>query len=161
MLKYAKVCSEESKAVFVGMGSDNEFYEKNGFRLMEVEQGFDGQWYVAGNTPKITEAKCLAAFKAEYERTVEGWLAEFAATRGYKVSNMGAYAASGHPIYGEEAKFFIQLQCDTWDACYAILNAVFSGERAVPTREELYAELPVSAAQWPSDNSLAEKAVEM
>ena len=111
--------------------------------------------------PEPTEEEKITALKDDYERTVEMWLSDFAATRGYKVSNMGAYALSEHPIYSVEAKYFVQLQCDTWDACYNVLNAVLAGEREIPTKEELYAELPLSTAQWPIENTRAEDAANM
>lgn len=111
--------------------------------------------------PEPTEEEKISALKEDYERTVERWLEEFAATRGYKISNMGAYALSEHPVYSVEAKYFVQLQCDTWDACYEVLNAVLAGEREIPTKEELYAELPLSTAKWPIENIQAEDVANM
>lgn len=111
--------------------------------------------------PEPSEEERIAALKAEHERTVEGWLVDFAATRGYKVSNMGAYANSTNPTFKAEALYYIELQDRTWETCYAILNAVLAGERAVPTKEQLFAELPVSAAAWPTENREAELAARM
>lgn len=108
--------------------------------------------------PEPTEAEKIAALKTDYETTVEDWLAAFAATRGYKVSNMGAYANSTNPTFKAEALYYIEVQDRTWEACYDILNAVLAGTRPVPTKEELYAELPVSTAQWPTPNPTAEQA---
>ena len=105
-----------------------------------------------------TEEEKITALKSDYEATVERWLAAFAATRGYKVSNMGAYANSTNPTFKAEALYYIELQDRTWEACYEILNAVLAGTRPVPTKDELYAELPVSAAQWPTPNPTAEQA---
>jgi len=111
--------------------------------------------------PEPSEEERIAALKADYESAVEGWLAEFAATRGYKVSNMGAYANSTNPTFRAEALYYIELQDRTWETCYAILNAVLAGERPVPTREQLFAELPVSTALWPVENPEAEQAARM
>ena len=74
---------------------------------------------------------------------------------------MGAHAVSEHPIYSIEAKYFIQVQCDTWDSCYVILNEALSGKREIPTKNELFELLPISKAQWPIENSTAEDAAQM
>ncbi len=45
MKKYAKIINEETKACEIGLGTNAEFYQSIG---MEVEQTFDGGWYIAG-----------------------------------------------------------------------------------------------------------------
>lgn len=52
MKYYAKIENAETKAVSVGTGTNHAFYESIGMELMDVEQGYDGQWYVAGYAPK-------------------------------------------------------------------------------------------------------------
>lgn len=121
----------------------------------------NGKFYKESEIPEPTQEEKLAALKEDYEKTVSEWLANFASTRGYEVSNMGAYAVSEHPIYSIEAKYFIQVQCDTWDACYVILNEALSGKREIPTKNELFELLPISKAQWPIENSTAEDAAQM
>ena len=163
MLKYAKIENAKTKVVSVGTGTNHDFYKSVGMTLMDVEQSdIDGQWYQAGYAPMKSEGQKqkeqISALKADYEATVEGWLAAFADTRGYKVSNMGAYANSTNPTFKAEALYYIEVQDRTWEACYEVLNAVLAGTRPVPTKEELYAELPVSTAQWPTPNPTAEQA---
>jgi predicted S18 family serine protease len=53
MKKYAKVINELNQCE-VGLGDDVEFYTSLGMEEMEVEQGYDGIWYVAGYTPQQT-----------------------------------------------------------------------------------------------------------
>lgn len=53
MKKYAKVINEY-KQCDVGLGDDVEFYKSIGMTEMEVEQGYDGIWYVAGYAPAQT-----------------------------------------------------------------------------------------------------------
>lgn len=53
MKKYAKVINELNQCD-VGFGVDVEFYQSIGMTEMEVEQGYDGVWYVAGYAPKQT-----------------------------------------------------------------------------------------------------------
>lgn len=52
MEKYAQITDENTKAVSVGVGTNTAFYESIGMTEMDVEQGYDGQWYVAGYAPK-------------------------------------------------------------------------------------------------------------
>ena len=61
MKKYAIIIDEETKACQVGLGTNVEFYQSLGFEEMEVEQGYDGGWYVLGYAPK----KPLEAYKQE------------------------------------------------------------------------------------------------
>lgn len=48
MKKYAKVINEESKACEVGLGTNSNFYQSIGMTEMEVEEAYDGNWYVLG-----------------------------------------------------------------------------------------------------------------
>lgn len=52
MLKYAKIINEETKLCEVGLGSNANFYQSIGMTEQEVEQGFDGQWYLLGFAPE-------------------------------------------------------------------------------------------------------------
>ena len=67
MKHYAMIADEETKVVSVGIGSDTAFYESIGMTLMEVEQGYDGTWYVAGYAPKKPEEQ---ARKEEIEALI-------------------------------------------------------------------------------------------
>ncbi|MBS4773145.1 MAG: hypothetical protein KHX55_02580 [Proteobacteria bacterium] len=55
MKKYAKIINEETKACDVGVGTDTKFYVSIGMVEMDVEQGNDGNWYVAGFAPHEPE----------------------------------------------------------------------------------------------------------
>lgn len=61
MKKYALIIDEETKACQVGLGDNVEFYQSLGFEEMEVEQAWNGDWYVLGYAPK----KPLEAYKQE------------------------------------------------------------------------------------------------
>lgn len=55
---YAKIIDEKTKACSVGLGTNTEFYKSIGMSEMEVEQAYDGQWYLKGYAPeKPTEQK--------------------------------------------------------------------------------------------------------
>ena len=55
MKKYAKVINEETKACEVGLGTNSAFYKSIGMVEMEVEEGYDGRWYVKGYAPAKPE----------------------------------------------------------------------------------------------------------
>ena len=61
MKKYAIIIDEETKVCQVGLGSNVEFYQSLGFEEMEVEQAWNGDWYVLGYAPQ----KPLEAYKQE------------------------------------------------------------------------------------------------
>lgn len=52
MKKYAKVINEENKLCEVGLGTNSAFYQSIGMTEMEVEQSFDGSWYIEGFAPQ-------------------------------------------------------------------------------------------------------------
>ena len=52
MRKYAKITNEETKLVSVGLGTNTKFYKSIGMSEMDVEQAYDGQWYLAGYAPQ-------------------------------------------------------------------------------------------------------------
>ena len=65
-IKYAKIIDEETKACQVGLGTDIEFYQSLGMTEMDVEEGCDGNWYVAGYTPAEPEKSYAEKRAAEY-----------------------------------------------------------------------------------------------
>lgn len=90
MKLYAKIEDNETKVCSVGVGTNNSFYKSIGMVEMDVEQAYNGDWYVAGYAPKkpdnvikqerIDELKSLLA-GADYwgqkyidgEYTAEEW----------------------------------------------------------------------------------------
>lgn len=66
---YAQIIDEKTKKCSVGTGTNTNFYKSIGMVDMEVEQAYDGQWYVKGYAPsqpldelkqaKITEFKSI------------------------------------------------------------------------------------------------------
>lgn len=52
MKKYAKIVNEKTKACEVGLGTNVSFYQSIGMIEQEVEQGFNGQWYLLGYAPE-------------------------------------------------------------------------------------------------------------
>ena len=53
MKHFAKVIDETKKCI-VGLGTNTDFYQSIGMSEMDVEQGYDGNWYIKGYAPKET-----------------------------------------------------------------------------------------------------------
>lgn len=71
MLLYAKVVNEETKLCDVGLGTNTDFYKSLGMSEMEVEQAYNGQWYLSGYAP------------TKPEQTIQEQLLELERTTGY------------------------------------------------------------------------------
>ena len=68
MKKYAKVINEETKACEVGLGTNSAFYQSIGMTEMEVEQAYNGAWYLKGyapEKPELTLEEQVAQMEAE------------------------------------------------------------------------------------------------
>ena len=50
--KYAKIINKETKECNVGIGTNEKFYKSIGMTLQEVEQSYDGSWYLVGYAPQ-------------------------------------------------------------------------------------------------------------
>ncbi len=55
MILYAKIIDGSSKKCTVGIGSNEEFYKSIGMEKMDVEQSYDGGWYLVGYAPAKPE----------------------------------------------------------------------------------------------------------
>lgn len=51
MLKYSKIINEETKECNVGVGDNIAFYQSIGMEEMDVEQAYNGAWYLKGYAP--------------------------------------------------------------------------------------------------------------
>lgn len=66
--KYAKIINNRTHEVQVGVGCPDEYYVEIGMEIMNVEQAYDGKWYVAGYAPVQPEP--TVDEKKEMVRTV-------------------------------------------------------------------------------------------
>ena len=55
MKKYAKVINNETKLCEVGLGTNEKYYQSVGMSLMDVEQAYNGSWYIKGYEPEKPE----------------------------------------------------------------------------------------------------------
>lgn len=51
MKKYAQIIDHETKLCNVGVGTNTDFYKSIGMELLDVEQAYDGNWYLKGYAP--------------------------------------------------------------------------------------------------------------
>lgn len=71
---YAKIINEETKQCEVGTGTNTKFYESIGMTEMDVEQAYNGGWYVKGFAPEKPEPthEEIAQIRAsEYQAKVD------------------------------------------------------------------------------------------
>ena len=54
-IRYAKIIDDETKEVQVGVGCLDEYYEEIGMSQMDVEQAYNGLWYITGYAPTMPE----------------------------------------------------------------------------------------------------------
>ncbi len=71
---YAKIINEETKVCSVGTGTDIKFYKSIGMSEMEVEQAWNGQWYLKGYAPEKPADEKAAEARAERDRRIDAIL---------------------------------------------------------------------------------------
>ncbi|MBQ7413314.1 MAG: hypothetical protein IJV07_03455 [Alphaproteobacteria bacterium] len=65
-IKYAKIVNEKTKACQVGLGTDSGLYRTLGMIETDVEQAYDGNWYVKGYAPQEPAKSYTEKRLAEY-----------------------------------------------------------------------------------------------
>ena len=77
MIKYAKIINKKTKQCEVGIGTNTKFYRSIGMIEMDVEQSYDGSWYVKGYCPKKPQKIINQERIAELEKylTTTDWYA--------------------------------------------------------------------------------------
>lgn len=65
MQKWHRVINEQTKEVEVGLGTNEAFYKKLGYILGEVEQAYNGRWYLLGYAPERPLEELKEAKRAE------------------------------------------------------------------------------------------------
>lgn len=80
MKKYAKIINEETKICKVGLGTDSVFYQSIGMTEMDVEQAYNGDWYLKGYVPvkpEYTKEEIRQARADAYKAEVDQLMAEY------------------------------------------------------------------------------------
>lgn len=67
MLKYAKISNTTTKECMVGLGTDSEYYKSIGMTLQDVEEAYNGNWYLKGYAPEKPLEVQLEEKEQEYQ----------------------------------------------------------------------------------------------
>ncbi len=87
MFFYATILNDETKECSVGIGTNEQFYESIGMTKMDVEQAYNGTWYIVGYAPEKPRADII---KQEIQM-----LKKSLADSDYKVVKCTEYQLSG------------------------------------------------------------------
>ncbi len=85
-----------------------------------------------------------------FTEKIQNRLDEFARSEGRFYDNMISactYATSKHPVWSVEGQYCVEIRDATWNAAYTLMNTVLTGNRPIPSWEELESELP--SLEWP------------
>lgn len=66
VMKLAKITDSIKNTVDVGLGDNEEFYKSLGMTEMDVEQAYDGCWYLSGYAPTKPLDQELAELESKY-----------------------------------------------------------------------------------------------
>lgn len=107
MKKYARIVNEETKACEVGLGTNTAFYQSIGMSEMDVEQAWNGSWYLKGYAP---------------EKPTEQKEAEVRSVRNQYLEQTDKYMIADYPITDEERELYKQYrtylrtypECQDW-----------------------------------------------
>ncbi len=107
-IKYATITNQETKTVDVGLGTDTEFYKSIGMTEMDVEQAYNGAWYLKGyapQKPEPTPQEQIQALEAQItDRNIRCALLgdQYAIDRITEIENLIANLREKIPVQGEE-----------------------------------------------------------
>jgi hypothetical protein len=144
-----QAATEESIAAKV-YGDKKKFRDRQKKYLQEKQRrgiGYSLQDPVEAPPPP-TEQEVQEAARAHYDFVVKSHLDAWAQERNYdSIDSLVLYANENEPneTYKKEGARGVVLKSLTWQKCYEIMGEVLAGQRAVPTEEELLAELPALA----------------
>lgn len=113
MKYYAKIENAEAKTVSIGTGTNHAFYESIGMELMDVEQGYDGSWYVAGYAPKQPISKLRTSALSRIDSATSA-----AILSGFE------YEVEGEALHFSYDEHDQQNFADTANACLLTLSGV-------------------------------------
>lgn len=124
MKKYAKIIDEETKQCEVGTGTNTAFYQSIGMSEMDVEQAYDGQWYLKGYAP---------------EKPIEQKEADVRSVRNQYLEQTDKYMITDYPITDDERELCKQYRTYL---------------RAYPECRDWYKANPKTYDEWKQESNL-------
>jgi hypothetical protein len=67
MKKYAKVTNEKTKECMVGLGTNIEFFKSMGMTEQDVEEAYNGSWYLKGYAPQKPNTLIISELEKQIE----------------------------------------------------------------------------------------------
>ena len=96
----------------------------------------------------VLQEEFLTSTKSRLTSAIQSMLDETARERGYdSILSLCTYATSPNKKFADEGQAGVSWRDEVWAKGFTILADVEGGERAIPTVDELLAELP--AFVWP------------
>ena len=68
--RFAKVINSVTKQCSVAVGTDKDFYQKEGFVEKDVELSYNGNWYLAGYAPQKSHNQTIQEQIEELEARI-------------------------------------------------------------------------------------------
>lgn len=136
MLRYAKIIDADLGKCSIGTGTDEKFYQSIGMMLMDVEEGYDGNWYLVGRAPEPVYTV------TDYDRVMEEHIKQTRVARGYTLREPSDYKDSSVPRWRSDAVDFIQFRDEVMLYGLEVQNRHAAG-LSVPTLEEFKENLPI------------------
>lgn len=142
-----KIINDDTKEILIAVGDDKDWFIAEGFTLEgEIEEGFNGKYYLKGYAPK-NPAPTAEEIQKQLTDAVQNYMDTTVQARGYdNINSACTYANSTDHIFAAEGVACVKWRDAVWRKCYDMLAEVKAGTRAIPTAEEVIAELP--ALEW-------------
>lgn len=138
-----------SVMLFENEGDVNDWVKANCVLTeKEIVQSVDGSYHFKDSMDWETEESKRRLLEYEgllnkFTSIVQAYMDSTAQTRGYdNIHTACSYVDDPDPIFATEGSACKQWRSRVWRKCYDILAEVKAGTRAIPTAEELIAELP-------------------
>lgn len=105
-----------------------------------IEDNFEWYWQQG-------EQEQMADLTKQFTDIVQKWMDDIVKKKNYdNVGSVVTYINSTDAVFKAEAVAVNEWRDKVWRHCYSVVNAVVSGERAIPSTNELLKELP--ALEW-------------
>ncbi len=129
------------------MDYSSESYSPNClFTEKEIVKAWNGLVYIEGEEPQepelpveVIQARIQKQLTNAVQRVLDSKAQELLYDNCLSVCS---YIDTGVQKFDDESRAFRKWRSAVWSKCYEILDLVKSGEREIPSEEELIAELP-------------------
>ena len=123
--------------------SIDKYHEYCEYTDKNIVTAWDGNWYVEGTEPNMPDFLYREKIQKELSDVAQIYLDVTAQKYGYDHCNSACtYVNTGVAKFDAEGEAFRKWRSAVWNKCYEILDEVIAGERDIPTKEILLAELP-------------------